>query len=843
MPDSAIRRAVMGDRQAPYGATCSGRGVVLFRLLRSVTMDTPSICGAGGAPPANGGGAAGLAARRAYERALAAGASESWAHRPRGGRRLPGARVAAVLCAELGGASHLDLEGRGERRACDGGGIAPAHEPPRAARRPAPQLHRATGVAAGRERYLEPAHEPAGGLGQADRRPIAHLHTAARRPLGRAGQRRGAVVDRVRVRARQPHLVLARLGVDVARCCLAHDGCPARAVAEPPLERVGRRVAPAEQLARVQARHLARHQARRLARHSARRRETGVVGSFEAAQLGLFALDEVAVAVDARPSVPVAVVGVDVVRPLERAHVIVLVGVEEQLLDGGRAAVELLAADHQVLTEDRVGVAVHGHRVEEPVVPETADAHHRIPEQRVYVCLDLVGALEVASHEAPRVTAAADRRHLGALGRELVVRDGAHGDGQVRPGQTRTLRYRAERDVGGHVVDEGLARTVAAAVGRLGHVADDAAGRAAWVAAGALLLGGVHHAVLALLPHVDLLVVGAHVAGPAGLGLLLLGCRERVARVAGVALAHRTVGGDVADVVAALAHFVPLGLRHDRVARRRGHLGPPDGVLVRVGAGGVLVRELGVLIRVTALLGARAGGDLATGCVDGAVIGAVTAHAGDALAGHDAVLKLRHDAGRDAGVTVDAFLRRVERRGRRAGGEQQNGARQRDDEKDESAHGQPPQTMDHSCDPIAGRTPRALTLDKWGRTCAGRGLAVRAPGSLAAFEAEHVVAVGAARAVEGQRGVRQILDRQATQLAVVELEAAAIGGEQKDAARRQEAPRRHADEIGVVALHVEGGATHLLRGGEGRRIEPDEVVLPLGLGHPAEAVRLDEAVR
>src|SRR5665647_1471961 len=189
MPDSAMRRAVMGDRQAPYGATCSGRGVVLFRLLRSVTMDTPSICGAGGAPPANGGGAAGLAARRASERALAAGASESWAHRPRGGRRLPGARVAAVLCAELGGASHLDLEGRGERRACDGGGIAPAHEPPRAARRPAPQLHRAAGVAAGRERYLEPAHEPAGGLGQADRRPIAHLHTAARRPLGRAGQR------------------------------------------------------------------------------------------------------------------------------------------------------------------------------------------------------------------------------------------------------------------------------------------------------------------------------------------------------------------------------------------------------------------------------------------------------------------------------------------------------------------------------------------------------------------------------------------------------------------------------------------------------------------------------
>src|SRR5665647_2111375 len=151
-------------QMAPYGAICSGRGVVLFRLLRSVTMDTPSICGAGGAPPANGGGAAGLAARRASERALAAGASESWAHRPRGGRRLPGARVAAVLCAELGGASHLDLEGRGERRACDGGGIAPAHEPPRAARRPAPQLHRAAGVAAGRERYLEPAHEPAGGL-------------------------------------------------------------------------------------------------------------------------------------------------------------------------------------------------------------------------------------------------------------------------------------------------------------------------------------------------------------------------------------------------------------------------------------------------------------------------------------------------------------------------------------------------------------------------------------------------------------------------------------------------------------------------------------------------------
>src|SRR5665647_2074287 len=60
------------------------------------------------------------------------------------------------------------------------------------------------------------------------------------------------------------------------------------------------------------------------------------------------------------------------------------------------------------------------------------------------------------------------------------------------------------------------------------------------------------------------------------------------------------------------------------------------------------------------------------------------------------------------------------------------------------------------------------------------------------LDAEHVVAVGAARAVEGQRGARQILDRQAAQLAVVELEAAAIGGEQQDAARRQPPPRLQA---------------------------------------------------
>ena len=102
------------------------------------------------------------------------------------------------------------------------------------------------------------------------------------------------------------------------------------------------------------------------------------------------------------------------------------------------------------------------------------------------------------------------------------------------------------------------------------------------VAARALLLRRVDDAVLALLPHVDLLVVRAHVAGAARGRLHGLLGREGVARVAAVALAHRAVGADVADVVAALAHLVALLLGHDLVARGGGHARPADRVLVDV---------------------------------------------------------------------------------------------------------------------------------------------------------------------------------------------------------------------------------------------------------------------
>ena len=171
----------------------------------------------------------------------------------------------------------------------------------------------------------------------------------------------------------------------------------------------------------------------------------------------------------------------------------------------------------------------------------------------------------------------------------------------------------------------------------LRHVAGDAGRRAARVAARALLLGGVDDAVLALLPHVDLLVVGPHVAGAAGRRLHGLLGREGVTRVAAVALADRAVGAHVADVVAALAHLVALRLGHDLVARGGGHAGPALGVFVHVGARGVLVRELRVLIRVTAGLGAGARRHAALRGVDRRVIRAVARDAGHSGARHGPV--------------------------------------------------------------------------------------------------------------------------------------------------------------------------------------------------------------
>ena len=267
--------------------------------------------------------------------------------------------------------------------------------------------------------------------------------------------------------------------------------------------------------------------------------------------------------------------------------------------------------------------------------------------------LDLVGEGEVLVRPRLRVAVVADGEHLAAAVGELRLGHRAHRHGQGGAGQAGALGDGAVGQVRGDVVRERLADAVL----HLRLVAGHAGRRPVRVAAHALLLGRVDDAVLALLVHVDLLVVGPHVAGAAGDRLHRLLGGEHVSRVAGVALAHRAVIVGVADVVAALAHLVALGLGHDLVPRPREHARPALGVLVDVGPGAVLDGELRVLVGMA--VGARAGGDLALGGRDDEMVGAVAVDAGGVAVPHRARLVLRDDAGGDGRVALDALCGRV----------------------------------------------------------------------------------------------------------------------------------------------------------------------------------------
>src|SRR5687767_10064655 len=96
--------------------------------------------------------------------------------------------------------------------------------------------------------------------------------------------------------------------------------------------------------------------------------------------------------------------------------------------------------------------------------------------------------------------------------------------------------------------------------------------------------------------------------------------------------------------------------------------------------------------------------------------------------------------------------------------------------------------------------------------------------SLPAPDLEAGMDLRVARVIERNRRLRDVADVEAVERFSVELELAEVRGKEQQPARREPLQRR-ADEIDVVALHVEF-AVHAFRVREGRGVEEDEVVRP-----------------